>query len=111
LHSANAVEPRKEETAAAIFLLLQACLGLHIRALPPVICFAAPLLPEFLREVHLCNLRVGAAAADLLLRAEGGDVLLEAGPAVKVHPTYFGRCVSALSALTRNYAGCRTAAR
>src|SRR5947209_7989514 len=60
--------------AAAVFLLLQACLGLSIRAEPPEVCFTDPRLPEFLHEVRLYNLRVGAASVDLRLCREGGDV-------------------------------------
>jgi glycogen debranching enzyme len=64
-------------SAAAVFLLLEACLGLSIRAAPPEICFTAPILPEFLREVQIGNLRIGAASVDLRLSSEGNDVRLE----------------------------------
>jgi glycogen debranching enzyme len=57
--------------AAAVFLLLQACLGLTVRAEPLEICFTSPLLPEYLSEVRISNLRLGASCADLRLYREG----------------------------------------
>jgi glycogen debranching enzyme len=60
--------------AAAVFLLLQACLGLEVNSVQRQICFHYPLLPEFLAEVKLTNLRVGDAVVDLLLRRHGSDV-------------------------------------
>jgi glycogen debranching enzyme len=63
--------------AAAVFLLLQTCLGLSVRAEPAEVCFTAPLLPEFLREVSVSNLRVGGATADVRLCSEGDGVRLE----------------------------------
>src|SRR5262249_37676156 len=63
--------------AAAVFLLLQACLGLSVRAEPPGVRFTAPLLPEFLRELRINNLRVGAAFVDRWLGREPGGVRRE----------------------------------
>jgi glycogen debranching enzyme len=63
--------------AAAVFLLLQACLRLSIRAEPPEVCFTAPLLPEFLGQVRISDLRVGAGSVDLRLRPEGNNVRLD----------------------------------
>ena len=37
-------------------------------------CFHQPVLPPFLNEVHIRNLRAGAAAVDLLLHRHGDDV-------------------------------------
>ena len=64
-------------SAAAVFLLLEACLGLHIEAQPPAIRFAAPLLPDYLREIEISNLRVGAASVDVRLRATDDGVRLD----------------------------------
>jgi glycogen debranching enzyme len=64
-------------SAASVFLLLQAYLGLSIRTAPAEVCFTRPLLPESLRVVQINNLRVGSAAVDLRLRAEGEDVHVE----------------------------------
>jgi glycogen debranching enzyme len=60
--------------AASVFLLLQACLGLSVRGHPPQISFSYPLLPPFLREVSINNLRVGEAAVDLFIRHHAQDV-------------------------------------
>jgi glycogen debranching enzyme len=57
-------------SAAAVFLLLQATLGLSVQADPPEIHFNAPLLPEFLQYIEITNLRVGTASVDLRLRRE-----------------------------------------
>jgi glycogen debranching enzyme len=64
-------------SAAAVFLLLQACVGLTIQTQPPLICFAAPLLPDYLREIEIKNLRVGAAHVDVRLRATADGVVLD----------------------------------
>jgi glycogen debranching enzyme len=51
--------------AASVFLLLQACLGLSIDASASQVTFASPLLPPFLEEIHIKDLRVGEASLDL----------------------------------------------
>jgi glycogen debranching enzyme len=61
-------------SAASVFLLLQACLGLNVRTTEAQITFSYPLLPPFLREVLIRNLRVGAASVDLQLLRHGHDV-------------------------------------
>jgi glycogen debranching enzyme len=61
-------------SAAAAFLLLQACLGLEIHGPEQKICFAHPVLPEFLPEVRLENLAVGTTRVDLLLLRHEGEV-------------------------------------
>jgi glycogen debranching enzyme len=61
-------------SAAAPFLLLQACLGLDVKGPEAQVCFHKPTLPPFLREVQLRNLRVGGVAVDLLLHRHGEDV-------------------------------------
>jgi glycogen debranching enzyme len=61
-------------SAASVFLLLQACLGLTIQAAGSQLCFSYPLLPEFLRDVQVRNLRVGQGRVDLLLLRHGQDV-------------------------------------
>src|SRR5207245_4025147 len=55
-------------SAAAVFLLLQASLGLQVKGPEAKVCFAHPLLPEFLREVRINNLKVGEASVDLHLQ-------------------------------------------
>jgi glycogen debranching enzyme len=61
-------------SAAAVFMLLQATLGLSISAPEARISFHYPLLPPFLKEVQIRNLRVGEAVVDLLLLRHGQDV-------------------------------------
>jgi glycogen debranching enzyme len=60
--------------AAAVFLLLQACLGLTVNAPERFVCFTYPLLPSFLKEVQIRGLKVGNASLDLLLLRHGDDV-------------------------------------
>jgi glycogen debranching enzyme len=61
-------------SAAAVFMLLQACLGLHINGPEETIRFVHPVLPEFLKEVRIRNLRVGGSAVDLLLQRHAHHV-------------------------------------
>jgi glycogen debranching enzyme len=60
--------------AAAIFLLVQSCLGMTVSGTRRQVCFRYPLLPAFLRELRIRGLRVGDASVDLLLRRHGADV-------------------------------------
>jgi glycogen debranching enzyme len=60
--------------AASVFLLLQASLGLHIDATQARVSFSHPLLPTFLRELQIHDLRVGDASVDLLLQRHAHDV-------------------------------------
>jgi len=47
--------------AASAFLALQACLGMSIRAPEAKVLFSYPVLPVFLNELQIKNLRVGKA--------------------------------------------------
>ena len=60
--------------AAAVFLLLQSCLGLHIDGVRRLISFRYPMLPPSLKKIRLSNLRVGDAAVDLRLERHRNDV-------------------------------------
>lgn len=60
--------------AAAVFLLLQACLGLTINAPMRKIHFSYPFLPEFLQQVQIRDLKVGSTSVDLLLDRHEQDV-------------------------------------
>ncbi len=61
--------------SGAVFLLLEACLGLSVVASERKLVFSKPLLPRFLRQVTIRELRVGEARVDLLLtRHDEGDV-------------------------------------
>jgi glycogen debranching enzyme len=60
--------------AGAVFLLVEACLGLHINAQAAQVSLDYPLLPQWLHEVRIRNLRVGSATLDLRLHRHGDDV-------------------------------------
>jgi glycogen debranching enzyme len=60
--------------AGAVFLLLQACLGLTIRAQEATVYFHYPRLPESLSEVSVRDLRVGQSSVDLEILADGERV-------------------------------------
>jgi glycogen debranching enzyme len=68
-----ACHPQAWASGSAL-LLLQAALGVEIRAADRVITFTRPRLPEFLKEVRLHNLRVGPDSVDLLLHRHDRDV-------------------------------------
>jgi hypothetical protein len=46
-------------------MLLQACLGLEIRASESRICLHYPALPEKLQYIRVRNLKVGSGSVDL----------------------------------------------
>lgn len=60
--------------SAAVFLLLQSCLGLQIEAPRARLSFSQPVLPPFLEHVEIKNLQVGDAAVDLALERHDQDV-------------------------------------
>ncbi len=60
--------------AGAVFMLLQACLGLDIDAAHSRIVLDRPSLPHSLRRVRVRNLRVGDAVTDLVLDNYDHDV-------------------------------------
>jgi len=61
--------------SAAVFLLLQACLGLSVSAPERRLTFSKPILPHFLQQVTIRGLNVADGRADLLLtRHDEGDV-------------------------------------
>jgi glycogen debranching enzyme len=53
--------------AASVFLLLQAILGMRIDAAHSRLSFVQPVMPEFLDEIQIDNLKVGAGSVDVLL--------------------------------------------
>jgi glycogen debranching enzyme len=61
-------------SAAAVFLILQGCLGLTINALARRITFACPSLPPFLSKVRMSDLAVGNGTADLLIVRHDCDI-------------------------------------
>jgi len=61
--------------SGAVFLLLEACLGLSVSAAERKLIFAKPFLPPFLPQVSIRDLKVADARVDLLLtRHNEGDV-------------------------------------
>ena len=60
--------------SGAVFLLLEACLGLEIDATARRVRFRRPVLPPFLEEIEIANLRVGEAELDVVLHRHGADV-------------------------------------
>jgi glycogen debranching enzyme len=60
--------------AAAVFGLLQACLGLEIDAEQRLVRLRHPRLPTSLESVSIRNLPIGNARLDLLLRRHDEDV-------------------------------------
>jgi glycogen debranching enzyme len=61
-------------SAASVFLLIQACLGLEVDGVGREVIFASPQLPEYLSEVRIHNLEVTGATVDLLLVRNKYDV-------------------------------------
>lgn len=60
--------------SGAVFMLLQACLGLTLTAEPATIQFIRPSLPPFLPSLELRGLRVGGAEVDLALTRQPRNV-------------------------------------
>ena len=60
--------------AASVFLLLQACLGLSIKAPVKQVHVSHPVLPDFLHKVEVKNLKVGDSTIDLVFQRREGDV-------------------------------------
>ena len=60
--------------AGAVYLLIQACLGLEVEASPPRVTFRRAVLPEEIRTLQVSNLAVGHGSVDLLLERHPHDV-------------------------------------
>jgi glycogen debranching enzyme len=60
--------------SVTVLALLQACLGLELKDAAGEIAFYRPILPEFLDQLHLRNLRLSRGSADVLLQRHGADV-------------------------------------
>ena len=60
--------------SAAVFMFLQACLGVRIDAVGQKIYFCRPTLPAYLQEVRIRNLAVGKAMVDINLEYHAQDV-------------------------------------
>jgi glycogen debranching enzyme len=60
--------------AGALFLMLQACLGLEIDGARKEVAFRHPVMPEALPSLRIINLAVGDGSVDLLLENHPHDV-------------------------------------
>jgi glycogen debranching enzyme len=58
-------------------MLLQACLGMTLDHAANKISFERPLLPEFIDDIQIKNLRLGGGSIDLLLQRRGHDVVVD----------------------------------
>jgi glycogen debranching enzyme len=58
----------------SIFLLLQSCLGLTIKAKEKTLSFYRPSLPDFLNDITIRNLNINNIAVALQVRRIGGEV-------------------------------------
>jgi glycogen debranching enzyme len=60
--------------AGAVYLLVQACLGLRVDALAQRVSCTHAVLPEEIEWLRILNLAVGSASVDLLLTRHSHDV-------------------------------------
>jgi glycogen debranching enzyme len=60
--------------AGAVFLLLQACLGLEVDAANRRVSFTCAMLPESIESLRIVNLHVDDATVDLLLTQHAHDI-------------------------------------
>ena len=63
--------------SGAPLMLIEACLGMRINQAANEIRFEQPLLPEFVDDIEIRNLRLGNGSIDLLLQRHGRDVVVE----------------------------------
>jgi glycogen debranching enzyme len=63
--------------AGAVFLVLQSCLGVSVRAKESRIYLQHPVLPESLTRVQIRNLRIGDSSVDLAFRRHGDTVAMD----------------------------------
>src|SRR5262249_25718890 len=61
--------------AGAVYLLLEACLGIDIRASERRIRFHSPRLPGALNDLQIDNLQIGGAAVTLFVRRTTRDAV------------------------------------
>jgi glycogen debranching enzyme len=64
-------------SAAAVFLLLSAALGLKVDAAATRLSFTRPTLPDFLDEIEIDDLRVGAGTVDLVIHRRAQAATIE----------------------------------
>jgi len=64
-------------SAAAVYALLSAALGLEIDGAASRLSFVRPVLPDFLDEIEINNLKVGAGTVDLLIHRRAQSATIE----------------------------------
>jgi glycogen debranching enzyme len=60
--------------SGAVFMILQACLGLEVDGIKSRVTFDHPALPRSLEQVTIRKLRVGGGSVDLIIRRYERDV-------------------------------------
>ncbi len=63
--------------AAAIYLLLEACLGIEVSSLDKQIVFEKPFLPHQIPDLAIRSLGVGSGTLDLVLRRQANTVAVD----------------------------------
>jgi glycogen debranching enzyme len=61
-------------SVAAVFMVMQACLRIQINALEKKVIFNKPVLPEYLPELAISNLKLGNQTCHFTLRRYDYDV-------------------------------------
>jgi glycogen debranching enzyme len=64
-------------SAASVFLLLKSILGMNVNAAAARLEFLEPMLPSFLDEIQISNLKVGSASVDVLIKRRAGNAAVE----------------------------------
>lgn len=64
-------------SAGALFMMLQACLGISVDARAAALTFNHPYLPDGIPELSIQNLRIGQSRLDLFLERHAGTVRIE----------------------------------
>ncbi|MBV9570477.1 MAG: amylo-alpha-1,6-glucosidase [Alphaproteobacteria bacterium] len=62
--------------SGAPLMLMQTCLGMNLDHAKNEVRFERPLLPDFIDDVQIQHLRLGAGTIDLLLQRHGRDVVV-----------------------------------
>ncbi len=60
--------------SGAVFMLLQACIGLKFSSRKPEICFHRPHLPDYIDSIRISRLKVKNGEVDLILRRHTHEV-------------------------------------
>ncbi len=61
-------------SAASMFLLFQACLGIQVDGIKKQVALVRPTLPDFLNEVRITGLQFGDSSFDINVMRQRGDI-------------------------------------